>query len=232
MKYAPYSYSKISTYNSCPRKFKYMYIDKIPKEEKDDTPLRKGSFIHSLIEHNGDKNSIPKKELPILTSKEEKEFTKIYNKFKNTELYKRYIETHGKHEVEFGIDKNLNTCGYFDEDCLVRGRIDYMCMFDKLNIVDWKTGKVKPPQYQDGLQTLIYSLWAFQKFKKIRTVEVDYVYVEHIEKQEMLYDRKYINNYRKTLLKNIIEIEKDEVFEKKPNLCDWCEYQQHCKKDI
>ena len=51
IKFAPYSYSKISTFVSCPKKFKFQYIDKIGTFL--DTPaLIKGRTIHYLIENS------------------------------------------------------------------------------------------------------------------------------------------------------------------------------------
>ena len=43
MKYRPYSYSKINTYTSCPKKFDFKYIQKI-KVKTEMKHLNKGKF--------------------------------------------------------------------------------------------------------------------------------------------------------------------------------------------
>ena len=50
LKYAPYSFSKISSFNSCPQKFKFQYIDKIGAFIE--TPaLIRGRAVHYCIEN-------------------------------------------------------------------------------------------------------------------------------------------------------------------------------------
>jgi hypothetical protein len=54
MKYTPYSYSKMDTFEKCPRRFKYQYIDKIKVPQEHNEHLEKGKCINLLLEHNGD----------------------------------------------------------------------------------------------------------------------------------------------------------------------------------
>ena len=42
MKHAPYSYSKISTFQQCPLKFKFQYIDRIPVDQEQSPAIERG----------------------------------------------------------------------------------------------------------------------------------------------------------------------------------------------
>ena len=44
-----FSYSKINTYNICPRKYEFSYIDFYPRKGSSDIVL-KGTLLHKMIE--------------------------------------------------------------------------------------------------------------------------------------------------------------------------------------
>jgi hypothetical protein len=90
-KYTPYSHSKIETWKSCPRKFKYQYIDKLPVERVPQVHFDRGKLFHLLMEYNGDLNKIKEtkdwqeiKEHRLLDNNQIKEIFKIYKTFINT----------------------------------------------------------------------------------------------------------------------------------------------------
>ena len=49
MRFSPYSFSRMSSYETCPKKFQFSYIDKIPVN-RSTTALDKGSYIHHCLE--------------------------------------------------------------------------------------------------------------------------------------------------------------------------------------
>ena len=51
MIYNPYSISKIGTYAQCPKKFDYLYIQKLRGLFSANKALYKGSYIHWMLEH-------------------------------------------------------------------------------------------------------------------------------------------------------------------------------------
>ena len=51
--YAPFSYSKIGTYNQCAKKFWYTYVSDIVIDKVGSLALERGSFVHYLLENYG-----------------------------------------------------------------------------------------------------------------------------------------------------------------------------------
>ena len=128
LKYAPYSFSKISSFVSCPQKFKFQYIDKIGAFIE--TPaLIRGRAVHYCIEnfHLGVseysdeiKNSI--KQFP--------EILDIVENFKKSNLGQKYlynIEKTPINEYKIGLSKELEPTEY-SKTSLFNGIVDYICV--------------------------------------------------------------------------------------------------------
>lgn len=128
IKFAPYSYSKISTFVSCPKKFKFQYIDKIGTFL--DTPaLIKGRTIHYLIENSSlspDEYSDEMKQ----NIKDFPEALEIKNNFENSDLGFKYLKDIDKspiNEYKLGLDFTLSGINYSKES-LFNGIVDYICV--------------------------------------------------------------------------------------------------------
>lgn len=121
MKYTPYSFSSLSTFDQCPRKFKYAKIDKAPKSPKDMTPLIKGGAVHSILEHFPNPSD----------HKRASDYQYIVDKFKETSLAKKYLYLEHVSEYNFGLDKELKPCDYSNKEGLFRGKIDHICIIDE-----------------------------------------------------------------------------------------------------
>jgi len=219
-KYAPYSFSRINTFNQCNRKFKYNVIDKLKPEKSDTTALRKGIEIHSVLEKH-----------PAIPNVTETNL-KIASTFINSELGKFYFNLNNTREVKFGLDNSLVPVQY-SKNTLFRGFIDFVCIKDNvLMLVDWKTGKLKEQRYQDFTQLLLYAVFFFLKYPKIEKIKISYVYVEHNCENDLMLEREFLNNYINDLLTNIVKIEESTQFDKTENrLCEWCNYRTHCSND-
>lgn len=225
MKFNPYSFSKLSTHKQCNRKFKYNYIDKAPKSKVDMTALLKGGAVHSIIEHYP--NPSPHK----LSSK----YQHIVDEFITTNLGEKYLTQDSIREFDFGLTKKLEPTTYSDKEALFRGSIDFICTIDDtLHLIDWKTGKYKEPKWQTYDQLMFYAVYFFQRYEKINTIKISYVYVEHEDMEnDLTLERKYLDTYMTELIELIIAVENDEDFNKNETpLCEWCEYAIHCSTDI
>jgi len=244
LKYAPYSASRISLWNSCPRKFKYNYIDKIPKEPRDDTPLKKGFCTHLFLENHT--ANLGKERLLKEISREKipneivQESKKIYKKFVDSDLGKKifsYLPLGTELEIGLKIQGGkIQTCDFLDPGCLFRGKIDYICVDkenDKVYVIDWKTGKDKSegPYKQKPDQLIYYAAWYFHNFP-VDELELEYIFVEHGTSSSIKLVRDKLDLYLKVLLNNIKSIENDNSFDKiEGPLCNWCEYRDHCIRD-
>lgn len=220
MKHSPYSFSKISCYTSCNRKFKYKYIDKIPTESFDDSALIKGSNIHDTLEH------YPNHKI--------NEHTQIALDFINSELGQKYINNERESEIEFGLTENFEPTSYRSKDAIIKGKIDCIVVVDgNVYVLDWKSGKYKEEKYQSYEQVIIYAIYIFQRYQYINELNLAYVYVEHGLENKFIAKREYLDNYINMIKSNIEMIERDEYFNKSVSvLCKWCEYSEYCEKDI
>lgn len=220
--YNPYSFSKISTYVSCNRKFKYSYIDKIKIEEKPSIALLKGRAIHSILEH------YPYKSTNSLASK----YQDLTNKFINSEYGKKYLSNDNFciKEYKFGLDYLFEPSDYYDKNTLFRGCVDFIGRINnELYLCDWKSGKYVELRFQNFNQLLFYSIYFFQKYDNIESINLSYVYVEHNLENTLIVRREYLDNYTSELSNLIHEIESDTTFKKnKTKLCDYCVYQECC----
>lgn len=184
------------------------------------TALLKGRAVHSILE------VFPKKSSHKLADKYQIEV----DKFINSDLGKTYLLPNRISEYRFGIDSNLEPCSYNDKSCLFRGIIDCIVIIDnRLYLVDYKTGKLKEPRWQEYDQLMFYSIYFFQKYNKIEHIDISYLYVEHDSENKITLERKYLDRYVSDLTKIINELEFDSSFDKnKTKLCDWCEYKEYC----
>jgi len=218
MKYSPYSFSKISTYKQCARKFKFKYIQKIKEPITDMTPLLKGTCVHSMLE------KYPAESTNSLVPK----YRNIFEDFLETK-YKALLDIEHFSETAIGFDDKLSPVSY-DNGTIFRGYIDYYAYVDGgMVVADWKTGKYKDIKYQDFNQLLFYALYLFYKNPNVDKIKAMFIYVEHNLDNSIIFERKYIDEYKKELIHIIRDIEKDEIFEKKTQkLCDWCGYRDRC----
>lgn len=225
MKYAPYSFSAMNTYIQCPRKYKYSKIDKIPSENTDRTALLKGSAIHDILE------KFPESSSYKLAPK----YQHIADKFIESNLGKKYIFSESIRELKFGLSTSLKECSFYNKDnTLFRGSIDHMCIIDdRLNLIDWKTGKYKDLKYQDFNQLIFYAIFIFLKYEDLQEIRISFVYVEHNLENDLLLKRENLKSYIKEMITVIKDIENDKEFVKNPSrLCEWCDFRIHCSKDI
>ncbi len=229
IKFAPYSYSKISTFLSCPKKFKFQYIDKIGTFL--DTPaLIKGRTIHYLIENS----SLSPNEYSDEMKQNIKDFTdalEIKNNFENSDLGFKYLKDIDKspiNEYKLGLDFTLSGIDYSKES-LFNGIVDYICVKNSiLYLLDFKSGKYKEQRFQDYNQLLFYAIHFFEKYQ-VPKITISFVYVEHNLENSLELDIKYLDNYKRELLTAIKRIELCTDF--KPNkskLCDYCGFHEIC----
>lgn len=229
-KYSPYSFSKIDSYSSCPRKFKYSYIEKI-KVDKEQAHLLKGKYIHNILERyrNPDIDSIEPESLDIpLESKEA--YKELTASFIGSQTGQEYVngDCIGR-EIKLSFNSKLEMCDYWDEQCLFRGSIDRLNKIDDetLLAIDWKTGKYDPKRLTKN-QLKYYALWCFMQYPEIKHVKCHYVYIETCDVKEYVYSKESMKEIMKELLLRIKNIEKARMFVKnRTALCNYCDFYKH-----
>lgn len=221
MKFAPYSFSKLTTFEDCPQRFKFQYIDKIRRDDRNEA-LVKGSNVHSILEKFGT--------YKLNNSTEEN----IVRKYVKSEIAKKYLPSlvgieKSIRETSIGLDENYEPCSYYSKKAIFRGKVDYICIIDNvLNICDYKTGKYKEEVFQDYRQLLLYSLFFFKKYTNINTIRISYIYVEHELENAMILERKFLDKYIETLSTMINNVESATEYVRKTKFCNWCPYKDLC----
>ena len=229
-----FSYSRVSTYEQCPRRFKLQYIDELKTLENydADNALYLGSMLHKAIETDVD---TAVKEyydtFPIITDAHINEAMKIEVLAPKV----KWLLPEGKHEVPL-------------EDEEFKGFIDYLTNDE---IFDYKYSN-NIERYLESGQLHVYKYFA----EKLLGIEIKYLYYVFVpkvairqkktetieqfrtrlrsvlsEQQPKIicveYDHSKVEKYLETVeeIKNATEFPKNET-----RLCDWCNYKNYCLK--
>lgn len=216
MKQFAWSYSALTTYELCPKKYYHLYF--LPKDHPDRVKDEDSSFsADGKIVHDAMRARVcDGKALP---------------------LNLRYMETaaarfaavpgekHG--EMKLAINRQFEPRDYFAKDVFVRVVIDLaIVQKDTAIVVDWKTGKVKDDPTQMALTAAVLSRW-MPEIKLFKTV---FVWLAHNDATPKAYTPDQFTAVWNNLLPRVAKIEearKTTTFPAKENgLCGWCPVKQ------
>jgi hypothetical protein len=174
-----WSYSTLSLYQQCPKKYYHLKVVKDIKEPQSEAMLF-GNEIHKIAENyvvNG--TPVPEKYKQIEAALESV----------------RNIEGEKLCENKLGLTQDLKPCGFFDKSVWWRGIADIIILQgDRALTIDYKTGKKS--QYADLKQLEVVSLAIFKHFPQVKKVKAglmflfadDFVKADyHADKQEELW---------------------------------------------
>lgn len=142
-----WSPSRLATYEECPRKAKYKYIDKLP-DGGNSPAMSRGIAIHESAD-NFIRGQV--KTLAPALQNVRKLITELRNEYKI-----RLVRT----ELDIAVDRNWNSCGWMDPQVYLRVKADVIRLTEDKStccVIDWKTGKFKPvdsalgAKYDDAL---------------------------------------------------------------------------------
>jgi len=230
-RYAPYSYSKINIWERCPYKFKLQYIDNIKIPFTKNFAMIRGSYLHHCIEHHSSGKDF--KTTKIFDEENKEESLKNLEIFRNSEIGKYYLSQNGNNEISFAIEKSSESykvCSYNSINAIFKGKIDYSFIKDnELYLIDWKSGKYNEEQNYEQLK--LYSIWAFMKYKDIKTIHCSYVYIDHLKENKLIINRDELEYNTQYLDSFINKIENDNLFKRNEiSLCEYCDFRKfnHC----
>ena len=259
MKISKYSYSKINLFNSCPLKYKFVYIDK--KYKKDESiEAFLGKLIHQTLEWiykqkiNQDKTYFSLDTI-VNYYKEKWNDNWHYNilKYKYIKQTKVDYFTAGinylvKYYQNFG--PNFNEPVYKVEENLefdlrgyrMKAIIDRIDKVDKnqMNIIDYKTGKkmLNEKKMKQDMQMAIYGIGLLEKYPDNKSINLSHYYVANHQTVSVSLSDINIDKFSDTLVKNIEAIEHSESDNNfspvESKLCNWCYYWKECsaKKNL
>ena len=251
-----YSHSKLSTFEQCPQKYKFRYIDKI-KVLKKSIEAFLGSIVHETLEwiHNEVKSEripnideavifysksweqkynqdiyIVKKELTI------KDYFNTGIRFilgyytRNCPFNENTLETEKRIEVNLDDLKKNKIVGIID-------RLVYNKEKEEYEIHDYKTGNTLPAQekIESDRQLALYSIAIKNEFGKDKKTKLIWHYLAFDTKIYSERTNEQLEQLKKETLELIKKIENEKEFPtKKSPLCNWCEYKPICPawKDV
>lgn len=229
-----FSYSRVSTYEQCPYRFKLQYIDELKTLEdlEANNALYIGSMLHKAIETDVETATQEYYDLfPIITDAHIHESMKVEALAPKV----KWLLPQGKHEVLL-------------EDDEFKGFIDYLTTNE---IFDFKYSN-NIDRYLESGQLHVYKYFA----EKLLGVEIKYLYYVFVPKVQIRQKKtetleQFRNRLRSVLseqspqiicveydhskvekyLETVEEIKNATEFPKNPSkLCDWCPYKNYCQK--
>lgn len=230
------SASSTKTFEQCPRKYYYTYIEKLPKKSWGHLIL--GTFCHKVLElfH---RQWIADKNLDLVeligscfsAAREDKEFSGMLPD--QLEDAKGMIQ-----EYLFSMEKRGMPNTLFVEEpfkinvqrYVLRGFIDRIDVDPDglFHIVDYKT--TKNEKYLDDFQLLVYGMALKNKYPDMDRFRGSYVL---LRKGSKLITNEYSMHDVYKCEKKIIDfgtrIEQEQKWEKRPSpLCNWCDFYDTC----
>jgi|SRR6056297_1038195 len=240
------SFSKITTFEQCPLKFKFQYINRFPT--KTSPALLLGQTIHSTLEKFFDFSS-EKRNLKLLKNLFRREWKIERNKLRDEgdfEMDKVTEIEHGKRglmmlENFFGselmsepVQREQFVEAKLDEEIQFLGRIDRLdkCMNDGkegFKVVDYKTGKLNE-RYLDFIQLFTYAWLMNEQGYKI--FSSTFFYLEPNRVIEKTLSDEVFEQTKNTLIERskpiISALEEDDFEPQKSALCPYCDYTAMC----
>lgn len=214
------SYSRISDFRQCPRKFYLKYIEKAPNfiEDSSKNPhLVRGSNVHKALEMYVVKKKAGQTEIPVSTMPEVESTKPLIDKLMTQ------FDVHP--EMQIAINKDFQQVDWFSKEAWFRVITDIIGFGDILFIGDYKTGKVtdysgtmeEPGQLH--MSSLIgMALWP--QFNDVRNI---YLYVDHKKKVDLHLTRDHYDSLKQRLVDEHQKINDEKDFcEKSNQFCRWC----------
>ena len=154
----PWSYSSLTSYETCPRRHKILKIDKLIKEAQTEAILW-GNRVHKELE---------------LAVADGKPLGPEYVQYQG--IVSKVMSAPGEKfaERKFALTASFKPTEFFAADAWMRGVIDLTVVNGKTAaVVDWKTGKVKT----DGDQLKLFAAAGFAIYPEVNTVNTGYAWL-------------------------------------------------------
>lgn len=215
MKPFSWSYSALTTYEQCPKKYFHLYVAKDVKDS-DSSFSADGKVIHDALKNRVISGT------PLPLNLRHLESTAV--KFATAPG-----EKHG--EMKLALTREFVPCDFFSPKVFVRAVIDLTIIQDgkpdqegkTAIVVDYKTGKVKDDPTQIGLNAAVLSRW----MPEVNLFKTIYVWLQSEQLTPKTYTFSMLPAVWTNLLPRVAKIEearKTTTFPAKPSpLCKgWC----------
>ncbi len=247
-----YSFSRVTTFEQCARKFRYRYIDGV-QEAFQSVEAFVGSQVHGALEwlflehmagrEPGTEQAVARYcDLWDEGIKETGAPVKIIREGRRYEEYRlegaRMVEAFHKNEFSRDRMETLATERHFLVE--LGGKHSFQGFIDRLArgpdgrlcVIDYKTAKRRPRRFEgkDADQLRAYAVALFKEFDDSEEIDLVLNYVRHGAKFDERIDRRSAQAFEEVLARRIEALEDSTVFPPAPSrLCDWCGYNDICE---
>lgn len=170
------SWSRLSDFLQCPRKFKYKYIDKLPNftAQQDSPHLTRGTNVHKALENYAIKKIGEPEAIIAPSSLPEVETTKpLINSF--IANFPSVVP-----EQQISVDINWKQVDWFSKQSYYRAILDLVAISPRaIAIVDYKTGKFKDYSPNGPGQLELSATIGMNLWPEVEVVDTMYAYVDH-----------------------------------------------------
>ena len=203
-----WSYSSLTAYETCPRRYKLTRITKEISEPQTEATVH-GNEVHKALElHVAGQAHLPDKY---------KRFIPIVNQIKTSPGRKLV-------EQKWAVNQRLQPVDFFAKDAWARGVFDVAILRKSTGFVlDYKTGKPKP----DSDQLKLFAAAAFSHYPFLNSVKTGYIWLAYNKLEQEQYSRSEAPLIWQEFLPRVMRGEKsikDDSFPPRPSgLCEkWC----------
>ena len=239
------SYSQISSFKDCPRKYEYSYIYKIPGEGS--PALSFGISMHNTLKRFYDYLEIS--EIPSLFEEKRDDLEMLFSIYDNSFIYSDYLSRKHQQQAYEGGKETLKK--YYEEngpqfklpylseksfvipmgDYVFSGRFDRVDKLDdgSVEVIDYKTGKVKKQKEVDkDLQLSLYAL-ACRDALNLKPSKLTLYFLSQNEKVESLRSDEQMDKAKSEFI-GIADQMKESDFAPTPGMfvCQYCPYRNIC----
>ena len=209
-----HSFSGFELFDTCPKRYYHLKVARDVKEEDGEASLA-GTRDHKSLEDRLMEGT----PLPPHLKKHEDKCEVILNSGLIV-----------KAEQELAIDKELQPCDWWHRDAFLRVKVD-VALYSATTaaLLDWKTGKRKPKNFQLELGSL--AQWIH--YPTIKSTQAAFLWLRDDASDAQTYTRK--DDYDRILAKlkakaeRIDEAMDEGVWQAKPGYhCNWCGLKDTC----
>lgn len=177
----PWSFSSLTSFNTCPRQYYEMRIAKSFQEEQGEAAAW-GERLHKHIE-----DYINGEEMHADLALYSPQILKALDGIGGIEITETVFVA-AEHEV--ALNRNIEPTEFFAEDTWARGILDVLRVEgSKAWVIDWKSGKVKP----DSRQLMLFALFVFYHFPKVEVVYTSFEWLKFNQSTTAVFLRRDID---------------------------------------
>ena len=245
------SVSSMDTFDNCPKKYNYRYIEKVKVDAQPQAFTEFGSCAHLILElfhQRANKDTNPEdyskimKECFVQALKDPQFDPTILRSYAwsptgdrpGLEYLKEISQSYLDKIKKDGMPNVIGTEVPYElelrKGVVIRGFIDRIDMPEPghYRVIDYKTSK--DPKYLKSFQLLVYSLAISNLYPDVEKISGSFMLLKHNFKEvDYNFGTMEIDNCARTIIKKADSILTEKSWKKNPTkLCDFCDYKNLC----